>query len=91
MNYADFKKQVSLAKQDILLVMGGFHLLYDSAKSIGKIIDGFKQAGVRYVAPSHCSGEETRKLFAEAYGHRFIRSGAGRVIAAADLGVNGQR
>jgi 7,8-dihydropterin-6-yl-methyl-4-(beta-D-ribofuranosyl)aminobenzene 5'-phosphate synthase len=72
----------SLAGQDILLVMGGFHLLYDSAKSIRKIIDGFQQAGVRYVAPSHCSGEETRKLFAEAYGHRFIRSGAGRVINA---------
>ena len=30
----------SLAKLDILLVMGGFHLLYDSAKCIGKIIDG---------------------------------------------------
>jgi 7,8-dihydropterin-6-yl-methyl-4-(beta-D-ribofuranosyl)aminobenzene 5'-phosphate synthase len=72
----------SLAGQDILLVMGGFHLLHDSAKSIRRIIDGFQQAGVRYVAPSHCSGEETRKLFAQAYGHRFIRSGAGRVINA---------
>ena len=71
-----------LAGQDILLVMGGFHLLYDSAKSIRKIIDGFQQAGVRYVAPSHCSGEVARNLFAEAYGHRYIRSGAGRVISA---------
>ena len=72
----------SLAGQDILLVMGGFHLLHDSASSIRKIIDGFQQAGVRYVAPSHCSGEEARNLFAEAYGHRYIRSGAGRVIDA---------
>jgi 7,8-dihydropterin-6-yl-methyl-4-(beta-D-ribofuranosyl)aminobenzene 5'-phosphate synthase len=72
----------SLAGQDILLVMGGFHLLHDSAKSIRRIVDGFQQAGVRYVAPSHCSGEEALQLFAEAYGKRYIRSGAGRVIDA---------
>ena len=72
----------NLAKQDILLVMGGFHLLHDSARSIRKIVDGFQQAGVRYVAPSHCSGEEAIKLFAESYGKRYIRSGAGRVINA---------
>ncbi len=72
----------SLTNQDILLVMGGFHLLHDSTRSIRQIIDGFQQAGVRYVAPSHCSGGEAIQLFAEAYGKRYIRSGAGRVIDA---------
>jgi 7,8-dihydropterin-6-yl-methyl-4-(beta-D-ribofuranosyl)aminobenzene 5'-phosphate synthase len=75
----------TMAQQDILLVMGGFHLLHDSDKSIHQVIDGFDQAGIRFVAPSHCSGEQALQLFAEAYGSRFIRSGAGRVIVADDL------
>ena len=81
----------SMAKQEILLAMGGFHLMHHRTGSIEQVIDGFRQAGVRWVAPSHCSGEEARKLFAKAYGRRFIRSGAGRVITAADLGVQAQR
>jgi len=76
----------SIARQDILLVMGGFHLLHDSAESIRQIIEGFQQARVRFVAPSHCTGDQARNLFAKAYGSRFIRSGAGRTITADDLG-----
>ena len=71
--------------QDILLVMGGFHLLHDDAKAVRQIIEGFQQLGVRFVAPSHCTGDRALKLFAAAYGSRFIRSGAGRVITADDL------
>ena len=80
----------NLAQQEILLVMGGFHLRDHSAKSIRNIVDGFQQAGVRCVAPSHCTGGLAVNLFAETYGSRFIRSGAGRVIRGDDIDRHGR-
>ena len=50
-----------------------------------KIAVRLKNLGVRYVAPTHCTGGEAREVFAAVYGKGFIDSGAGRVIGAADL------
>ncbi len=65
---------------DILLVMGGFHLKGDSAESIAGIIEEFKRLGVKYAAPSHCSGDTARQAFEQAYQSHFIRIGAGKII-----------
>lgn len=69
-----------LPKDDIALVMGGFHLLNDGDDEILKIIERFKALGVRYAAASHCSGERARELFARQYAEHFIALGAGSVI-----------
>lgn len=74
-----------LPKDNIALVMGGFHLLNDGDEEILKIIERFKALGVRYAAASHCSGERARELFARQYAERFIELGAGSVITLEDI------
>jgi metal-dependent hydrolase (beta-lactamase superfamily II) len=45
-------------EQEVLLVMGGFHLLDKDLPIIEAVVDGLLPL-TRYVAPCHCSGPET--------------------------------
>ncbi|MFB0555396.1 MAG: MBL fold metallo-hydrolase [Phycisphaerae bacterium] len=75
----------TLMKDDILLVMGGFHLEWATKGRIEKIISTFKRLGVRYVGPCHCSGHKARSLFEKHFGSNYINIGAGKVITLTDL------
>jgi 7,8-dihydropterin-6-yl-methyl-4-(beta-D-ribofuranosyl)aminobenzene 5'-phosphate synthase len=57
-----------LFKDDILLVMGGFHLEWATKGKIKKIISAFRELGVRYVGLCHCCGDKARTLFEEHFG-----------------------
>ncbi|UCE99696.1 MAG: MBL fold metallo-hydrolase [Planctomycetota bacterium] len=72
-------------KDDILLVMGGFHLEWATRGKVEKVISAFRDAGVRYVGPCHCSGDKARRLFEKHFGENYINVGAGKVIDIADL------
>jgi 7,8-dihydropterin-6-yl-methyl-4-(beta-D-ribofuranosyl)aminobenzene 5'-phosphate synthase len=74
-----------LVKDDILLVMGGFHLEWAGKGKIEKVISVFKQLQVRYVGLCHGSGDKARSLFKEYFGRKYIKLGAGKVITIADL------
>ncbi len=74
-----------LMKDNILLVMGGFHLEWATKGRIEKIISAFKQLGVRCVGPCHCSGHKARSLFEKHFGSSYINIGVGKVITLADL------
>ena len=74
-----------LLKDDILLVMGGFHLEWATAGKIEKIISAFERLNVRYAGPCHCSGDKARAAFEKHFGGNYINIGAGKVIAPADL------
>jgi len=78
-------KAKELIKDDILLVIGGFHLEWATKGRIEKIISVFKQLGVRCVGPCHCSGHKARSLFEKHFGSSYINIGAGKVITLADL------
>jgi len=65
--------------------MGGFHLEWATKTKIEKIISAFKQYGVRFVAPCHCTGEKGRYLFEKHFGENYINIGAGKVITLSDL------
>jgi 7,8-dihydropterin-6-yl-methyl-4-(beta-D-ribofuranosyl)aminobenzene 5'-phosphate synthase len=64
----------------VYLVTGGFHLSGASSAQIESIISSFIQLDVEMVAPCHCSGGETRRLFEERYGINYIESGVGKEI-----------
>ena len=70
-----------VAEDTVYLVMGGFHMAGAPASRIESVINGFRQLSVRKVAPCHCSGDETRRLFREEYGENYINSGVGKSIA----------
>ena len=74
------KAEEMMAEKPIYLVIGGFHLAGAATPQIESVIEGFRQLAVRKVAPCHCSGDETRKLFREEYGEIYIDSGAGKII-----------
>ncbi len=79
------KRAADISDDDILLVMGGFHLLDKTNTQLQGIISELREMGVRFTAPCHCSGEEAIDAFEEAYRDYFIRIGTGRVITARDF------
>jgi len=57
--------------------MGGFHMAGASQRDVRSVIEAFKKLGVVHVAPSHCSGDETRRWMKEAFGEGYLPAGAG--------------
>lgn len=82
-------KMINAAKDivnnDMLLVMGGFHLEWAIGRKIEKIMSSFRQSGVRYAGPCHCTGEKARRAFEEQFGRNYLNIGAGKIIKLADL------
>jgi 7,8-dihydropterin-6-yl-methyl-4-(beta-D-ribofuranosyl)aminobenzene 5'-phosphate synthase len=66
---------------EVALVMGGFHLGGASSGQVEAIIGEFRQLGVRRVAPCHCTGDQARRMFADAFGDDCILAGVGQVIS----------
>lgn len=74
------KRAKALFHEEVLLVMGGFHLHNKSSREIKRIILDMQRLGVRYVGPCHCSGKKARDLFEKAYGEHYIPIGVGTRI-----------
>ncbi len=74
-----------LHAENILLVMGGFHLEWVTRWKIQAIITAFQDGGVRYVAPTHCSSDKARRLFQQTYGPAYVEAGVGRIVTLAEL------
>jgi 7,8-dihydropterin-6-yl-methyl-4-(beta-D-ribofuranosyl)aminobenzene 5'-phosphate synthase len=71
--------------EDLLLVMGGFHLEWSTKKKIERLISQFKKLGVRHVGPAHCSGDKARALLERHFGRACIKIGVGKVIVVESL------
>ena len=70
----------NLSKEDIYLVIGGFHLMSMGQSAVSSIIDSFKRLGVKKVGPCHCTGEEAIEAFRVSYKDNFLRLGSGKEI-----------
>jgi 7,8-dihydropterin-6-yl-methyl-4-(beta-D-ribofuranosyl)aminobenzene 5'-phosphate synthase len=79
------RKSEEILKDEVLLAMGGFHLVRTSAADLGSVIKGFREAGVKYAGPCHCSGDEARARFNKEYKQHYVDIGVGRLIIADDL------
>ena len=79
-------KAKELINDNILLVIGCFHLEWAGKGKIEKIISFFEQSGVKYVGLCHGSGERAKELFEEHFGRNYIKVGAGKKITLEDLG-----
>jgi len=71
------RKARELCRDNVYLVLGGFHLCGLGASEIGSVVRGVRAEGVAMVAPCHCSGDTARREFARVYGERFVPLGAG--------------
>ncbi len=61
-------------------VFGGFHMIQKPTSTINGVIKRFQELGVRQGAPCHCSGDDARRLFKEAYGDEGLYAGLGTVF-----------
>ncbi len=60
------------------LILGGFHLLGARQNQLQKLAAELKKLGVKFVAPSHCTGDKSISFLAQAFGRNFIRIGVGK-------------
>jgi 7,8-dihydropterin-6-yl-methyl-4-(beta-D-ribofuranosyl)aminobenzene 5'-phosphate synthase len=72
------RRAKELVDGEVALVMGGFHLGDASEEQIDNIIADFRELGVQQVAPSHCTGDIARNMFAEAFGDNCTLPGIGQ-------------
>ncbi len=71
------KAAMKVCQGNVHLVMGGFHMGSMNSRQIHVVIDQLRQLGVQRAAPCHCSGGQTRQLFAEELGEDFVKVGVG--------------
>ena len=79
------RRSKSLIGDDVLFVMGGFHLGGKRKGAIKKIISQFRELEVHSVGPCHCTGDTARELFEQEYKKSFFLVGVGRVIMGKEL------
>lgn len=69
------RRAQEVGRDEIYLVLGGFHLSGASEAKLAEVIADFRRLEVQKVAPCHCTGDKAIDLFREAYGEDFIDSG----------------
>jgi 7,8-dihydropterin-6-yl-methyl-4-(beta-D-ribofuranosyl)aminobenzene 5'-phosphate synthase len=79
------KRAKRMTKQEVFAVIGGYHLIDYDERTINKSIDGMREAGVKYYAPGHCSGDNARRLFREAFGEHYFDCAVGFTLDADDF------
>jgi len=65
-------------EEKVYLGVGGFHLSGETPSGLESIARELLLLSVRKVAPCHCSGDGTRKLFRKRFGPDYIESGVGK-------------
>lgn len=79
------EKALEIKDEEILLVMGGFHLLQTDTDAVKVIARKFKDQNILYAAPTHCSGDDTKRIFKEIFGDHFLDLGTGKVVNTVGL------
>lgn len=64
----------------VYLILGGFHLGGFEKRELREITDFVRKIGVREVGPAHCTGEEAKEFFKQAYPDGYLEIGVGREI-----------
>lgn len=75
----------SLFKENIYLLIGGFHLTGKSSKEIMEIAKRLEGLKVENISPCHCSGDTAREVFKNYFGKNYIECAAGAVIELPDI------
>ncbi len=75
-----FKRVHEIIDDEVFALIGGLHLKNKTESEILNIIDFLKKEGIKYIAPSHCTGDLARELFKKAFTSGFIEAGVGTRI-----------
>ncbi|MFP4428181.1 MAG: MBL fold metallo-hydrolase [Desulfovermiculus sp.] len=75
------RKAKDILPRDVHFLLGGFHLMNHTQDQIEDIARQLEVLGVRYISPSHCTGDAAVQYFRQIWGERFIDGGCGAGIA----------
>lgn len=65
---------------NIHAVLGGFHLAGFQKNEIEEVLEKLEILEVKKIGPCHCTGEDARKMFLDAYKEDFIEVGVGKEV-----------
>ena len=73
------KKSMEIFNTDkVYGVLGGFHLSgYNNGLEVAK---RFREMGLKYIAPTHCTGDDFRNAVKVIFGQNFLNTGSGFTI-----------
>ncbi len=74
------KKSKEILGETIFALVGGLHLKNKKKEEIESVTRMLQDAGVKYIAPSHCTGDYARDMLKKAFKSGFIEAGAGTHI-----------
>ncbi len=69
----------------VFMALGGFHLRDATELDIQAILERFRDLGVQYAGPCHCSGDAAKQAFQNAYDARYLDIKAGTRLDLAGL------
>jgi 7,8-dihydropterin-6-yl-methyl-4-(beta-D-ribofuranosyl)aminobenzene 5'-phosphate synthase len=72
-------------KENVYLLIGGFHLIGKSQNEIKEIAKQLDKLNIDRIAPCHCSGDKAREVFKDYYGEDYIECGTGLVLDIPDI------
>jgi len=64
----------------IYAIVGGLHLMRNTPEDVGKIAASLKEAGIKQICPTHCTGDQSISMLAESFGKGYIPGGTGQII-----------
>ena len=64
----------------IYAIVGGLHLMRNTPEDVEKIASSLKEAGIKQICPTHCTGDQSISLLAESFGDGYIPGGTGQII-----------
>jgi 7,8-dihydropterin-6-yl-methyl-4-(beta-D-ribofuranosyl)aminobenzene 5'-phosphate synthase len=67
-------------KEDIYLVLGGFHLASKTESENKDIARKMQELGIKRVGPTHCTGTEAINIFSKIYSDNFLKLKTGREV-----------
>ena len=72
-------------QDDVILALGGFHLVDSDIEEIDYIVKKFQIMDVEYAVPCHCTGETAIEMFEKSYQEKYIDIGTGKELAIRNL------
>ena len=79
------KEVTTITQENVFLLFGGFHLRHYSQIEIEQMSDQLINMGVKYIGPTHCTGELARGVFEDRFSENYIELGAGKRIILKEL------
>ncbi len=65
---------------EIYAIIGGLHLMRNNKDDVEEIAASLKEAGIKQICPTHCTGDQSISILAESFGNGYIPGGTGQII-----------